>query len=95
VGTVRRIGHLPAPLTHAAAATLRGRVYVFGGRGGSLGTQRRTILAIDPASGRVRTAGKLPVGLSDLGAATVGGRVVLVGGRDRGGRVHAEIWSAG
>jgi hypothetical protein len=92
---VRRIGRLPAPLTHAAAATLGGRVYVFGGRGGTLGTQKRTILAIDPATGRVRSAGRLPVALSDLGAATVGGRVLLVGGRDRAGHVHAEVWSAG
>jgi Kelch motif len=93
-GSVRRIGRLPSALTHAAAATLRGRVYLFGGRGAALGTQRRTILAIDPATGRVRRAGRLPVGLSDLGAATVGGRVLLVGGRDRAGQVHAQVWSA-
>jgi hypothetical protein len=93
-GSVRRIGTLPAPLTHAAAAVLHGRVYLFGGRGAGLGTQRRAILAIDPASGRVRAAGRLPVALSDLGAATAGGRVLLIGGRDSGGRVHDEVWSA-
>jgi hypothetical protein len=92
--SVRRIGRLPAPLTHAAAATLHGRMYVFGGRGAALGSQRRAILAIDPASGRVRSAGRLPVALSDMGAATVGDRVLLVGGRDRAGRVHDEVWSA-
>jgi hypothetical protein len=86
--TVRRIGTLPRPLTHAAATTLRGRVLVAGGRGSELGTQVRSLLAIDPATGRVAAAGALPRGLSDMG----GAGALLAGGRDRRGRVSDEVW---
>jgi N-acetylneuraminic acid mutarotase len=92
-GAVRRIGRLPSALTHAAAAALHGSVYVFGGRGAELTSQRRSILAIEPASGRVRRAGSLPAALSDMGATADGQGVLLVGGKDAGGTVHDEVWS--
>ena len=82
---------LPSPTTHAAGATLNGRFYVIGGRGGILGTQRATILAVDPVTGRAVRAGKLPVALSDLSAGSLAGHVVAVGGRDPSGRVHDAI----
>jgi N-acetylneuraminic acid mutarotase len=88
----RVIGHLPAPLAHAAGAMLRGTAYVLGGRGDATTSQRRTILAIDPATGRVRRAGHLPVALSDLSATSLRGRVMVVGGRDPAGKVHDEVW---
>jgi hypothetical protein len=89
--TVRRVAALPAPLTHAAAAALGGRMYVIGGRGDGLTAQRAAILAVDPASGRVSCAGALPVALSDTGAAAAAGRIVVLGGRDAGGGVHDEV----
>jgi N-acetylneuraminic acid mutarotase len=89
--TVRRIGSLPRPLTHAAAATLGGFVYLLGGRGATLTTQTRRILAIDPRTGAVRNAGALPRALSDTGAAAVRGAIVLSGGRDSAGQVRYEV----
>lgn len=51
-GRVSRIGRLPAPTTHAAAATNGGFVYVVGGRGDDVSEQRAAVLSIDPPTGR-------------------------------------------
>jgi N-acetylneuraminic acid mutarotase len=83
-GRVMRIGTLPAPLTHAAAATLDGVAYVIGGRGAAPDTPSDAILAVDPATGAVRLAGRLPRPLSDAGAAAVAGHILVVGGRSAG-----------
>jgi len=91
----RVVGHLRAPLAHAAGATLAGTFYVLGGRGDGLTSQRRGIWAIDPASGRVRAAGALPVALSDLGAVASGSQLVVAGGRDPRGIVHRELLELG
>ena len=77
---VRRIGNLPAPTTHAAAASLGGVAYVIGGRGPALGSASRRVVAVDPRTRRIRVAGKLDSPRSDLAAATLGRRIVLVGG---------------
>jgi hypothetical protein len=90
---LRVIARLPAPVTHAAGASLNGRFYVLGGRGDTLNSQRSAILAVDPASGRVTRAGRLPEPLSDLSAGSFPDRVVVVGGRDLLGRARDEIWS--
>jgi hypothetical protein len=87
------LARLSGPLSHAAGAAVGGTFFVLGGRGDSLSSQRATILAIDPATGRVRQAGRLPVALSDLSATTVGGNIVVVGGRDPSGRVHGQVWT--
>jgi N-acetylneuraminic acid mutarotase len=91
---VTRIGTLPHPLTHAAAASLGGRLYVFGGRGDALDSASGAIWSIDPATGRARRAGRLPAPRSDLGAVALPGRILLVGGRGADGRIHDEILSA-
>jgi N-acetylneuraminic acid mutarotase len=88
---VQRIGTLPRPLTHAAAATLGGYVYLVGGRGSSLTSQTRRVLSIDPRTGAVRNAGVLPRALSDTGAAAVPGAIVVNGGKDSSGQVRSEI----
>ncbi|MBV8999491.1 MAG: hypothetical protein JO304_10545 [Solirubrobacterales bacterium] len=91
-GNVRQIGLLPRELTHAVGATLDGRVYVIGGRGGLQGTQTNAILSVDPATGRVRPAGRLPVGLSDVGAATIAGGVMVAGGRESSGELSRQVY---
>ena len=83
-GRTRRVGALPQPTTHAAAATLDGRAYVIGGRGAVLDTPTDRIVAVDPRSGRVTLAGRLPSPLSDLSAGTVGSEIVVVGGHGAG-----------
>jgi DNA-binding beta-propeller fold protein YncE len=88
---VRVIGHLPAPLAHAAGVAIGGVFYVVGGRGNAGDSQRRGIWAVDPASGRVRPAGRLPLALSDLAAVSVGSRILVAGGRDAHGAVHREL----
>src|SRR5205085_1235399 len=57
-GVVRRVGSLPAPTTHAAAATLGSVAYVIGGRGAVLGPPTARIGAIAQA-GRARRARSL------------------------------------
>lgn len=89
-GTVARIGRLPAPLTHASAAVLDGRVVIVGGRHTVTGDQTATILAIDPRTGSVRRAGHLPQPLSDAAVAAVGGHVIAAGGANARG-VRAAI----
>ena len=87
---VRRIGSLPAPTTHAAAATLGRTAYVIGGRGPAVGTPTARVVAVDPAARTVRPAGVLAAPRSDLAAVGVGGRILLVGGRRTTG-ASAEI----
>jgi DNA-binding beta-propeller fold protein YncE len=82
---VEAIAELPAPLTHAAAATLNGIAYVIGGRGASVDSPVGRVSAIDPASGRLRPAGTLATPRSDLAAVTVPGGILLAGGRSAAG----------
>ena len=77
---LRRIGGLPAPITHASAVALGSWVYLLGGRGSASGSQSASILAIDPRTGRSLPDGSLPLALSDGSAAVVEGRVWLAGG---------------
>jgi len=83
--TLRAIAELPAPLTHAAAATMRGIAYVIGGRGATVGTAVGRVSAIDPTSGRLRSAGNLAEPRSDLAAVAVPGGILLAGGRGPAG----------
>jgi len=84
-GVLRRLGRLPGPTTHAAAAELGGLAYVIGGRGASLDTPTSRIEAIDPRTGRVRAAGHLPQPLSDSSAISLGSSILLAGGRSANG----------
>jgi YVTN family beta-propeller protein len=86
-GRVTKLGALPAPTTHAAAATLGNVAYVIGGRGASTGTPTTAIVAVDVARKRVRGAGQLKRARSDLAAAAVGSRILVAGGKDTGGAV--------
>jgi YVTN family beta-propeller protein len=78
---VRRIGALPAPTTHAAAASFGGDVLVIGGRGARPGTASRAIVAVDPLTRRIRRAGRLPQPLSDATAVALRRTVLVAGGR--------------
>jgi DNA-binding beta-propeller fold protein YncE len=84
---LRTIARLPAPTTHAAAASIGDVAYVIGGRGAEPGTPTSRISAIDLQTARVRRAGTLAAPRSDLAAAAVGRRIVLVGGRGPAGPV--------
>ncbi len=84
---VARLGRLPAPVTHAAAAAIGNVAYVIGGRSALVGTPTAAILSIDVRTGRVSVAGRLPQALSDLAAASTSGRISVAGGRGRSGTV--------
>ena len=58
-GSVVALGRLPAPTTHASAAALGDLAYVIGGRGSTVDTPTRRIVAVDVSTGRVRAAGLL------------------------------------
>ena len=84
-GRIARIGRLPAPTTHAAAASLGDIAYVIGGRGATVGTPTARIVALDVRTRRIRLAGRLPMALSDSAAITIGDRILVAGGRSRRG----------
>ena len=62
------VGRLPAPTTHAAAATLGSTPYVVGGRGASSGTPTAGSSASTPPANGASVAGPLGRPLSDLAA---------------------------
>jgi Kelch motif len=78
---VIRIGRLPSPTTHAAAAALGEVAYVIGGRGAAVDAATARIVAVDPQAKRVRAAGSLARPRSDLAAVTLGNLILLAGGR--------------
>jgi YVTN family beta-propeller protein len=84
---VARIGRLPAPTTHAAAAAIGDIAYVIGGRGAVVDTPTDRIVAVDVAHRRVRAAGTLATPLSDLAAVPSGNGILLAGGRSATGTV--------
>ena len=86
-GHVFRLGTLPAPTTHAAAAALGDVAYVIGGRGATLGTRTTRIVAIDVRTRTIKPFGSLRTARSDLGAATAGDRILLAGGASAAGTV--------
>ena len=71
-------GHLPEPLSHAAAATLNNNVYLFGGRSG--GNARDTVLELDSSRAAFSQVSSLPIPESDMSAVPVGETVYLLGG---------------
>jgi YVTN family beta-propeller protein len=90
-GRVLRIGRLPAPTTHAAAATYGSIAYVVGGRSAIVGTPTDRIVGVDPANHRIVAAGALPQPLSDLMAVGTRRGILVAGGRSTNGTVAAIV----
>ena len=86
-GRVTRVGRLPNPTTHAAAAALGSRVYVIGGRSATVDTPTAAIEAVDPIARTVVAAGTLNSARSDLAAVGLPGKILLAGGRGGSGTV--------
>jgi DNA-binding beta-propeller fold protein YncE len=86
-GRVFRLGRLPAPTTHAAAASIGSLAIVIGGRGGAVGTPTDRIVAVDPATRRIRVVGRLDTPRSDLAAVADARGILVAGGRDATGTV--------
>ena len=89
-----RIGRLPAPTTHASAATIDGRAVIVGGRGASVGTPTSRLVAIDLSRRTIRAAGTLGDPLSDATAVTIGRRILVAGGRTANRTVSRLRWLA-
>lgn len=82
-GTAEVVATFPAPIGHAVAFTLRGSIYVAGGRVGTADPPATDeVWSFDPTTSRLLPAGRLPVALSDSAAAVVGDRAYLVGGEN-------------
>ena len=88
-GRVFRIGRLPAPTTHAAAATFGSIAYVMGGRGAIVGTPTDRIVGIDVAKRKVVVAGALGQPLSDLMAVATPSGILVAGGNYPG---MMQVW---
>jgi YVTN family beta-propeller protein len=84
---VTPVASLPAPTTHAAAASIGNTAFVIGGRGASLDTPTGRIVAVDPAKRRAHVVGTLPRPLSDLAAIGLGTSILLAGGHSATGTV--------
>ncbi|HSX21726.1 MAG TPA: hypothetical protein VLE97_03015 [Gaiellaceae bacterium] len=82
-----RVGRLPAPTTHAAAAAIGRVAYVIGGRGATVGTPTDRIVAIDSVTHKVTAAGLLDQPLSDLAAVADADGIVLYGGHGVAGAI--------
>jgi serine/threonine-protein kinase PknK len=78
-GTTTVVGKLPAPLSHASAVVLGGRVYVLGGFVNNQVTAQ--VLAFEPGSGAITQAGSLPAAVTDAAAVTIGDKGYLAGGQ--------------
>jgi len=89
VRTVTPVASLPAPTTHAAAASIGDTAFVIGGRGASLNTPTARIVAVDPVKRRAHVVGALSEPLSDLAAIGLGKSILLAGGHSATGTVAA------
>ena len=78
-GHVRTIGHLRAPLGHAAAFTLGGLAYVAGGRN-TAGAAVSSTVSIDPTSGSIVAAPPLRKPVADTAVTSGIDPVLLIGG---------------
>ena len=88
---VKRIGSLPAPTTHAAAAAIGTRVYVLGGRGATVDTPTARVVAVDVLTHHITSAGSLTHATSDGTATALGKRILLAGGRTSAGTVASLV----
>jgi DNA-binding beta-propeller fold protein YncE len=79
-GGARRTGALRTAVHDAAAATLPGGIFLFGG-GDGIG-QHAEIVRVDPVRGATTVVGHLPAPSSDQAAAAIGGTAYVVGGYD-------------
>ena len=75
-GGAHDAGSLPIALHDAAAASIDGHVYLFGG--GNAGRASAAIMRVDGTTAHV--VGQLPVGASDVAAASIGHTAYIVGG---------------
>ncbi len=87
--SARLLGHLPEPLSHAAAFVLGGQIYLAGGEAG--GSPSAAIWRFDPGSGRVDRVGRLPLPVSGAAAATIGSTTYLIGGTGGGERTLSTV----
>ncbi len=86
----RVVGHLPRPLSAAAAGTIDGTIYLAGGR--TLRGPTSAVYAFEPRGARLLRAGSLRVPVANAGAAVTGGRLWIVGGETRGGKTgHVQV----
>lgn len=76
-------GRLPVPFRYAAAATLGGTIYTFGGELAS-GADSDAIQAFDTRTARTRVIGHLHRPLSHASAVALGARIYVLGGRTAG-----------
>ena len=81
-GRASVVGRLPWGIGHAMAFGLGGRLFLAGGRRGTVATDR--IWQVDPATARLSPAGRLPQAISDSAVVGLGGSIALVGGETTG-----------
>jgi N-acetylneuraminic acid mutarotase len=81
-GAATIMGHLPAPLAHAMAAVIGGRMLVIGGSTPT--STSAAILRFDPATNKVSRVGTLPEPTTDAAVARIGNAVYLLGGISSG-----------
>jgi serine/threonine-protein kinase PknK len=88
-GATRPAGRLVSPTHGAAAASLHGRILVFGGASTSV---HDIVQQFFPTTGRSRVIATMPTVRADVTATVAAGRVILVGGFDGTGP-QSSVWA--
>jgi N-acetylneuraminic acid mutarotase len=76
---------MPTPRDHVTAAVLDGRLYVIGGRRGSVGSSMTVNEMYDPKTQRWTTKAPMPSKRSGIAAAVLGRRIYIFGGEAKKG----------
>jgi PQQ-like domain/Kelch motif len=90
-GQVSVVGHLPKPVSHAAAAILDGTVFVFGGRSGGNVIDSIYQLSVSSAGVAAAQAGSLPLPTSDMAVTMLGQTAYLLGGEGQLGQPGKSV----
>lgn len=90
-GQASVVGHLPAPLSHAGAASLDGSVYIFGGRSAGKVVDSVYRLTVGPGAVTAAPDGSLPIPTSDMGVALLGQTAYLIGGEGQLGQPGTSV----
>jgi hypothetical protein len=75
----RAVAKLPVPVRYAATASLKGKIYVFGGQDGA-GEPVPTVQVINLRARSASVAGKMPLALAGAVAVNLDGQIYVIGG---------------
>ena len=88
-GVWSRLAPVPTPRSEVAAATMNGKIYVFGGFGSGATANEE----YDPLTNTWRGRAPIPRGVNHAAAQAFGGKIYLIGGFDGSFRPVDTVWA--